>query len=94
MSMGRKSHAHLHSDRGRRNADRHRLQQGPREGPELASAAMHRVQQLAAVIVVPTTGIEKTIEASASGSKRRPLYASPYGARRSWQDLDLNWDKS
>ena len=62
--------------------------------PELASAAMHPVQQLAALIVVLTTGIEKTIEASASGSKRRPQYASPCGARRSWQDLDLHWDQS
>jgi len=53
--------------------------------PELASAAMHRVHQLAAVVVGLTTFIDKAVEASASGSKPRPQFASAYGVRRSWQ---------
>ncbi len=61
--------------------------------PELASAAMHRVHQLAAVIGV-LTGVEKTL-APASGSKRGPQYARPYGTRPSWQDPDdLDWEQA
>ena len=50
--------------------------------PELASASMRRVHQLAAVIVVITSGIEKTFDALQVGARPQPLYAS-YGARSS-----------
>lgn len=63
--------------------------------PELASASMRRVHQLAAVIVVLTTGIEKTFDALASGSRPKPVYASSYGSRPSWRDVDEHdWDES
>jgi hypothetical protein len=47
--------------------------------PELASASMRRVHQLAAVIVIITSGIEKTFDAlQGSRPKPQPLYAA-YG---------------
>lgn len=56
--------------------------------PELASAAMRRVHQLAAVIVVICTGVEKLFDALQAGGKPRQVYASPgyggYGSRPSW----------
>ncbi len=57
--------------------------------PELADAAMRRVHQLAAVVVVITSGVEKAFEALQSGSRSKPLYASrSYTARPSWDDGD------
>jgi hypothetical protein len=57
--------------------------------PELADAAIRRVHQLAAVVVVITSGVEKAFEALQSGSRSKPLYASKsYTARPSWDDGD------
>ncbi len=57
--------------------------------PELADAALRRVHQLAAVVVVITSGLEKALEALQSGSRSKPLYAgSTYTARPSWDDGD------
>ena len=61
--------------------------------PELASASMRRVHQLAAVIVVICTGVEKLFDALQRGSKAKPLYAtygypSPSGGRPSWLNED------
>lgn len=56
--------------------------------PELAAASMRRVHQLAAVVVVITSGVEKAFEALQSGHRpqassagRRPVYDSGYGTR-------------
>lgn len=55
--------------------------------PELASASMRRVHQLAAVIVIITSGIEKTFDALQGGRPRpQSLYAS--SGRPSWLDED------
>lgn len=52
--------------------------------PELASASMRRVHQLAAVVVVICTGVEKLFDALQVGSRAKPLYASyDYPARSS-----------
>lgn len=56
--------------------------------PELATASLGRVHQLAAVVVVLTSAIDKLFEALAAGTQ--PLYAS-YGKRTSWRD-DRDWD--
>jgi hypothetical protein len=62
--------------------------------PELASASMRRVHQLAAVVVVICTACEKLFDALQVGGKPKPLYASydyPSGrasARPSWMDED------
>lgn len=51
--------------------------------PELATASMRRVHQLAAVVVVICTGVEKLFDALQVGSKPKPLYAT-YGSRDAW----------
>jgi len=59
--------------------------------PELASASMRRVHQLAAVIVVICTGVEKLFDALQMEVKAKPLYAtytSPRGGRPSWLNED------
>jgi hypothetical protein len=50
--------------------------------PELAAASMRRVHQLAAVVVVITSGVEKAFEALQSG--HRPQAATGY--RRPFDD--------
>jgi len=61
--------------------------------PELASASMRRVHQLAAVIVVICTGVEKLFDALQMASNAKPLYAthgypSPSAGRPSWLNED------
>jgi len=48
--------------------------------PELATASMRRVHQLAAVVVVICTGVDKLFDALQVGSKPQPLYGT-YGSR-------------
>lgn len=67
--------------------------------PELASASMRRVHQLAAVVVVICTGVERLFDALQVGAKPKPLYAS-YGyngdtsRRPSWMDEDDEYEDS
>ncbi len=61
--------------------------------PELANASMRRVHQLAAVIVVICTGVEKLFDALHVEVKAKPLYAtygypSPRDGRPSWLNED------
>ena len=67
--------------------------------PELASASMRRVHQLAAVVVVICTGVEKLFDALQVGAKPKPLYAG-YGnaggtsRRPSWLDEHDDYEDS
>ncbi len=61
--------------------------------PELATASMRRVHQLAAVVIVICTGVEKLFDALQVGGKPKPLYASydyptRSSGRQSWLDED------
>ncbi len=64
--------------------------------PELASAAMRRTHQLAALVVIITSGIEKAFEALQTDSRPPPAYPSrSYRPSPAWSyDGDFDRDSA
>lgn len=62
--------------------------------PASATESMRRVHQLAGVVLVITSGVDKLFDALASGSKPKPqpLYAA-YGGRSSYYEADEYGDE-
>ncbi len=64
--------------------------------PELARAAMRRAHQLAALVVIITSGIDKAFEALQTGSRPQPAYPSrSYRSSPDWSyDSDCDPDSA